>query len=277
MGTLQGGERRNAILRGEPITSCGLTFYPVLVSEYEIFKMCAEALTMRQSTFPVKYVSLDFVSAVAQMDLDATRSESSETSGAFARLIRLLFLSLRLEFNEDMLAQTVFFAMGDDGNPKLHHFTINQNGNCIDITPLQFSTEIRSVIAEQNGLELPDESENAELIASAREKAEFDDQAQKLNINFPDLIASVAHNSFVREKDVLEWTVREFESQRRAIDREKRYMMYGTAEMSGYVKFKNGNPAPSLYFDLLDDSLGTIGLSKLGQIFGENDPTQTNK
>ena len=82
-------------------------------------------------------------------------------------------------------------------------------------------------------------------------------------------IASVAYQSGIRERDINEWTVREFENRRKAIQRDKRYQMYGTAELSGMVSFKKGNPAPCWEFDIKADECGTMPLSEIGKVFNK--------
>ena len=136
------------------------------------------------------------------------------------------------------------------------------------MTAREFSNIIRPLIAEQNGLKLPDESENAELVKDAELLAKADNDIS-LDINTDDLIASVAYQSGIRERDINEWTVREFENRRKAIQRDKRYQMYGTAELSGMVSFKKGNPAPCWEFDIKADECGTMPLSEIGKVFNK--------
>jgi len=80
-----------------------------------------------------------------------------------------------------------------------------------------------------------------------------------LNVSVSDLVASVAYLSHCRETDIYEWTVAEFERRVRAIDRDKLYMIYATAESSGFVTFKSGNPVPSWRYDPKDNNIfGTV-------------------
>lgn len=83
-----------------------------------------------------------------------------------------------------------------------------------------------------------------------------------------DMISSVAYLSHVRDVEILDWTVREFENRRRAIDRDKHYMLYASAELSGMVKFPDGNPAQSWLLDTIDTHKGTVPLSKIAQNMG---------
>lgn len=59
--------------------------------------------------------------------------------------------------------------------------------------------------------------------------------------------------------------MREFENRRKAIERDKKYTLFGQAEMSGMVSFKNGNPYPSWCYDSIDESMGTMTTTALAK------------
>lgn len=246
---------QSEIKKGSPIKRLGLTFYPIIMDDYEEFVSCKDALILRQSTLPAKYLAFDFVSAVFAYETEL--AESGKTIGLFERLMRLLYLSLRIGYDGKRVWKT--FSVE---NRRLARITIEQLGNKITITPREFSEIVRPLIAEQNGLELPDEEDNADIIAASEQKKSLT-APKNVKVSNDDLIASVAYLSMVREKDVYEWTVREFEARRKAIDRDKRYTLYGQAEMGGMVTFKNGNPAPYWCYDCIDDTYGTIETEKL--------------
>lgn len=246
----------SAIRQGAPITLCGLTFYPILMENYEEFLSCKEAFTLRQGTLPAKYLSFDFLSALFVYDRDLIQ-DGEKAAGLFERVLRMLYLSLRIGYDLQKAAKSILLQEG-----RLSRLSFTQLGTTTEITPRMFADEIRPLIAMQNGLELPREEENVELVQAAEQKKTLS-EISDLKMSTDDLIASVAYQSRVAEKEINGWTVREFENRRRAIDRDKRYMLCGSAEMSGAVTFKKGNPAPSWCFDRIDDSLGTIGTSEL--------------
>lgn len=257
-------DRAEAIRCGNPVTECGLTFYPITMRQYEAFVNTRDVLTLRMASLPVRYMVMDYISALFAMEADAA-ANGNGGGGMFWSFMRLLYLSLRIEMNADTLAQAIFYRH-EPGGSAINHLSICQCGKTVELTPADISAKIRPLIAALNGLELPDESENIDLIRDAEaKKAFYARNAAPLDVNIDDLIASVAYLSHVREIDVYDWTVREFELRRRAIDRDKRYTLNAQAEMSGMITFKSGNPAPSWCYDTLDDSLGTITLSALGQ------------
>lgn len=262
-GTLQNftKNRRTLIRRGEPITESELTFYPITMDYYDVFIQCKNALILRQSSLPVRYLSMDYLSALFTLEIDELKS-GKEPSQVFLKVMTLLHLSLRIGLNVEELYKNIEVSIEKD-KIRLKHILIKQNEKIVKFTPLDFSTRFRQIIAEQNGLELPDEAENIALVQDNEKLKELNNKGKSLNVNLDDLIASVAYQSNVSEKEIMTWTVREFENRKKAIDRDKRFMLCGQAEMSGMVSFKNGNPAPSWQFDVLDNSLGTMESSKL--------------
>lgn len=263
-GTLQNNrdiDRKAKIRRGEPITESELVFYPIQMAYYDEFIRCKDAILLRQASLPVRYLSMNYLSALFAMELDAVKSKQ-QSLGMFFRAMSILHLSLRIGFDIDELNKNITLRNEKD-RIVLDYIVIKQNEKIVKFTPLDFSTRFRPLIAEQNGLELPDESENLELIQSNETLKDLNNKGKPLNVNIDDLIASVAYQSKTTEKDILSWTVREFENRKRAIERDKRYMLCGQGEMSGMVSFKNGNPSPSWCFDTLDNSLGTMAGAKL--------------
>ena len=244
MSKLSAWEKRNKIRRGEPLKWNGLLFYPVTMSHYEEFLDVKNAWLARQSSFPVRYMAMPFLSAVWAMDVDYAKSDG-KLIGLFERIIRFLYLSLRLEYKRENLIEHVYLHKNDIR--ELDHIEVTQGGNTVQITPADFAAYIRPLVAEQNGLTLPDESYNPELVQAEKELAS--EQAASLKFDIDTMIASVAYLSHLDESVVDEWTVLKFERRRNAIERDKKYMLYAQAEMSGMVKFKHGNPYLSWCFD----------------------------
>lgn len=261
-GTLQKkADRKLKVRKGEPITECGLTFYPIMMDYYEEFNQYKDAIILRQATLPVKYLSMDYLSALFALDFDAIR-EKKHNTGLFYRAMAMLCLSLRIGFDIEILNKNISVAV-ENNRIVLKQIAITQDTKTATITPQDFSFKIRKLIAEQNGLELPDESENVDLVKSNEQLKDLKNKAKQLNVNLDDLIASIAYQSRISESEIYEWSIREFENRRKAIDRDKRFMLCGQGEMSGMVQFKNGNPSPSWYYDVLDNSLGTMAVSEL--------------
>lgn len=168
-------------------------------------------------------------------------------------------------------------------------------GDAVDATYLCFPDEptaalrpldvtaLRQAIAELNGEDLPDESENPELIDALRQKQELN--AGRLQPDLRGLLDAVAMLSGKRTAELADWTVCEFERRRHTQDRLLRFLLCGTGEMQG-AKWKNGNPYPSWCFDRVEgqyggftpvsDVLSTLGTSESwlnGQIAAQQQET----
>ena len=251
------------IRKGEPISELGLTFYPVTMEHYERFLMCKDALCLRQSSLPVRYVAMDFTTALFTLEMDALSVPEAEHSGAFYKLLQFLYLSLRLDMQAADLKNNLMCSQSESGI-KLEYLLVTQGENTVKLTPRDISAVIRPLIARQNGLELPRENYDNELVAAEAKKRELASaNSAELDFNVDNLIETVAYKSGVRRNDVLEWTVLEFECRRRAIERDAKYFIFALAENSGMVKFKKGNPVPSMFFDVRDDTMGSVSAAEL--------------
>ena len=112
---------------------------------------------------------------------------------------------------------------------------------------MQQMAEVRTIIAQQNGYDIPDENWNPELVRAAQENAKG--KSNGVEADFETLLYSVAANTGCRAKDILDWTIREFHGMESAIDRKIGYQIYTLAEAGGYVTFPKGNPYPTWKFN----------------------------
>lgn len=261
MGKAMRSEKKSKIRRGEPIEALGLTFYPIKMSQYEEFLDCRDAWCTRLSTLPMPYYSMSFLSALWALDVDSFE-RNGKPIGLFQRVIRLLCLSLRLEYSAELLREIVY--IGESGR-ELHHLKLQQGGNAVEVTPREFANHIRPLVAQQNGLKLPDESDNPDIVQAEEMMARDALKKSKLDYDTDTLIASVAYLSGVQERALEEWTVLQFEKRAEAIERDKRFMLYGQAELSGMVKFPKGNPFPSWRYDSKQQSAALIDINEVEQ------------
>lgn len=264
-------ERRLHIRRGEPIEECGLTLYPIRMDRYEDFLQCKDALTLRLSSLPARIAALDYMSAVFALELEAIRGKAGakESGGIFFRLMRLIGLSLRKDMTAEAINECIYYRSSGENDIQIDHLVISQGGGApVSLTPFDFSSRIRPLIAVQNAIDLPDEAENAELVEANEIKKRIGGGVA-LKMDMDDLVSSVAYASRVSDAEIMNWSVRDFENRQRAIDRDKRYMMYGQAELGGLVTFKNGNPYPSWRYDAADDSLGTTAFDDLAKTLSQ--------
>lgn len=237
-----------AIRRDEPIEIDGLTFYPILMEEFEEFSFARRSLDVMQQTLPVKYFSMPFLSALYAMDYEIAQAGGQPT-GLFASALQLLALSMKILKGAPMQRRIQAFRMVVDKNDPsvLKKITFLKDGEeYLSITPMQFS-RYRPILAAQNGVELPDESANMDILESERILNEKN--AKPLDTNIEDLISAIAVASNCDETDIFGWSIRKFGLRRRAIERMLNFIICGIGELSGMVKWKKGNPFPSWCFD----------------------------
>lgn len=240
-------EMEKAMAWGEAITDekSGITLHPITLRNYEVYQSCKSALMIRQSTLPASYVSMPYLKAIYAFD-----SEHGFSLGLMRNILRVLAMALHMP--EDS-----FVVYVEKANPEeLADIRCTENENCkIDSSTFN---RIRKIICAQNGDELPNESENIELVEAERDIAMLN--AAKLDYSFEKLLSSVAYQYKLRPREMMDWTIREFENAKRAIDRDKGYMLCAQAENAG-GKWKNGNPCPSWYADKKRE--GSIALEPL--------------
>lgn len=252
---------RSIALRNEPVKFEGLYFYPITVKQYELFLACEQALTIRLAMLPAVYAVKPYASAIFAMQINSMMrdSEGTEVVRYWTMFLQLMVMALRIPLNQ---AQYCLQMMVNPDDPSdLKALVVTQttdiDGEVVArLSPTQMG-QIRELIALLNGRELPDEADNAELVQAEMDIQEMN-QAFELDVNIDDLKATIALNQRIRMKDLDDWSILEFDLIKQAIDREKHFMVYGIGESSGMVKFKNGNPVPSVFFNKKKDSSAVI-------------------
>ena len=240
-------ETSKAVLRGDPITWNDLTLFPILVLEYEKFNSAKSGIVLSQQTLPAKYAGLKYLEALYALDADRIQNGEPPV-GLFSKAMHFLTLALRLPEKTDDQGKRylpVRVIVKENDVSKLSAVLIEVEGKDIKITPKDFN-KLRILLAEMNGLELPNEAHNAELEEAERDLAARGSMG--LHIDFEDMIYSVSVQSGVSVNDILEWPMRKFFKVKAAIDRGIGYRLAYLAEASG-ATYKRGNPWPSWVFD----------------------------
>ena len=250
---------------GEPIRFKTLYLYPLTVKDYELLWSCESALTIRMATLPVTYAIMRYPEALFAIAIDGkdvvVNGDVVARANDWLRFLMLICASLRIPLEQ--MRNAIGINVDKNDKRRLAFVTVKQfmeteeNLEALDVSDL---IALREIMAKLNGRKLPDESENAEL-----SQADIDIRSQsgiRLDINLDSLLASVARDQRVRIKDLLPWTIYEFELIRSAIERERRFTVYGIGENSGMVKFPKGNPFPSIFFDKPAESSAVISASE---------------
>lgn len=244
------------VLLGKPIQKHGLEMWGLPMRQYEEWAKCKNVWLTRQSTLPVFCIQLSFLDAMFRLDIEAIK-QTGKPAGWLYNIMYCLGLSLR--FGEDCVKEQKIHIVTSDDEEKLKCIRVNfDNGKSVDITPAQFKS-IRKIVAWAQGETLPDETLNSDLV----ETEELLSQRSNVPLvySLTDLKASVALACGSRIKDINEWPILEFETMRRAIDRNKKYLICGIGSTNG-CSWDGGNPYPSWCFDRNNDNRTTALISQ---------------
>ena len=247
--------KKEALLKYEPIELNGLVYYPITVADLDKWQALKPVLCLRQGTLPAAFACMTYLQCVWALDYSAKSNIGEGQDGIWNALLSILFLSLRLSDGDEIQ------AIGNPASPQtITNIRIIKDGQETDITPMEFM-QVRKLIAEQNGAELPDEADNPDLIEAANDTQ----SAEPISFEYSDAdyMTSVASAKGLRRKDLFSWSIKEFEDEARAIRRRYGYFLASIAESQG-AKFKSGNPYPTWMFDKRKDEFaGLISLTDL--------------
>lgn len=225
---------------------CGLVVRPITMAHYSEWLKRKRALIIRQSTLPAVYAFMPYLSALYALDYE-------RQTGFMFDLVSILSLSTGLDMNDFNI------HVYEDDKSKLSHISVSQNGVETQITPEVFP-QIREVIANLNGEQLPNECDNPELI-QAEQDILAARQVVSIDYNINTLVASVAHQYRVSKQQIRDWTIMEFEERRACIERDKNHLICAIAEKIPMFKWAKGNPVPSWCFDAKKE--GSVALENL--------------
>ena len=236
---------KKQIVRYEPVETEGLTLYPILVDEYEEFLISRSAIEFIHQALPMSMVNIPLLQAYYLLDSQSISDEKIPT-GLMARSVLFLALALRIGQGLPVEKRIGLFRprVNEQGKLKSVMFTPDGEEIC-EITPAMFQ-RLRPILAAQNGLKIPEEDANPELVAAEEELAKK--KAPELEMNPESLISAVAALSGVDEKDVYDWPIAKLQSRQRALHRAIDYIICGVGEAQG-TKWKKGNPCPHPFFD----------------------------
>lgn len=234
-----------SIHRYEPVETEGLRLYPIVVDEYEEFSMARAAIEFMHQSLPRTYLNMPILQAYYLLDSQSVADEQIPT-GLMTRAVIFLALALRVGKGLPVEKRLAMFrpVVGENGRLKHLIFTPDGEEFC-KITPAMFQ-RMRPILAAQNGLVIPEEDANPELVEAENELAR--QKAPTLDVSLETLISSIATLCKVEEKEIYDWPIAKFHNRQKSIHRILDYIICGVAEAQG-TKWKKGNPNPSPFFE----------------------------
>lgn len=245
---------QKSVRKYEPINMGGVILYPIRVKEYDEFLMAKPAIDVLHQSLPVRYLRVPLLSALYQMDYEMATSGEAPT-GLFSRALLCLALALRLGEGKDIEKRLKMFrVVADTEKPeKLLEIRCTVDGEeIIKITPQQF-TNIRAIIAAQNGVKIESDRADPDLVQAEKDLAEMN--GVPLDATIDDLISGVAALSGTEEAEIVEWPILKLTKRQRAFQRVLDYVICGIGQVNG-TTWKGGNPHPSPFFDKSEDGFG---------------------
>nr|DAL34552.1 MAG TPA_asm: hypothetical protein [Caudoviricetes sp.] len=220
----------------------GLTFFPLTVRDFPLYRSAAAAFELMQSSLPPKFARLSWCQCLDEMD------KLGNGSAFLSPVLNVLAKALRLE--------RIHLPSGDYG---YQISTLRKDGSLIGIyirehetvLTIQMMDEVRQLIAAQNDYQIPDENWNPELVAAEQYLA--NQNTPKLDVEVDAWVYSVAANVGRDADELWDWPIRKFKGFDKAIDRTLGYQIYKLAEAVGLTKFENGAPYPTWRFDRISE------------------------
>lgn len=258
---------KRAVDRFQPITIEGVTVYPIIVDEIEEYGYTKPALEFMQQCLPVALMQIPILTAFYQLELASRAVENQEMQciDLFTQSVYALLLALRLgrglEKNKRIAERVVYEHDENDPLQLTRLLLVDDEGKIIEITPRLFQ-RLRPIIAAQNGLEIPPENANPDIVLA--ERSILADKAPKMNREFGKMIAWVSAKCGVEETDVYQWPILRFYRRAEVLQRELDYLIYGIGQAGGMVTYKDGNPCPSPYFEKITDAVQAKTLKDIG-------------
>lgn len=140
-----------------------------------------------------------------------------------------------------------------------------QNGKEVEISSGKFN-RIKDIICYQNAIEIIDLREN-QMILEANKRVDATNSMNS-DMTLEDQIFAVAAISQRDIKEIERWSIYRFKKMTSSHDVIINYRIFKTAEMSGFVKFKNGNPFKSWMIKPKDGTKDLKTINQLANTFG---------
>lgn len=267
------------VRENRPIEHNGLTFYPLRVRDYGLYTRARPAYELLLSSLPPQMARHAWCACLWEMD--RAMEAQGQTPFYFPAAMLVLARALHLQpIGAGSEARYPLRPIFTEKSHALKHLEIQLPDSCVPaLLNMQELSRIRELIAAQNCYTIPDENWNPELLRAQ----EYLNAQKGTNGVKPDLEAAVyavAVGTGRRAAEIWDWPIREFIKAQEAIGRKYDYQIYTGAEMSGFIKFRHGNPHPSwLYPREAELPGGFMSVSELdaGHRGLLGDATQTSK
>lgn len=241
----------------EGIKFAGLTFYPLTVRDYSLYRRAATAIELMQASLPPKLARLSWAHCLDEMD-------NMAKSGVFLPAVLMVMAkALRLKplIGKKGEKDYPIYTLRKKDTQTFQAVAIKKDDELFALSVQQMD-EVRRILAAQNDYQIPDENWNPDLVAARQYLAQS--QEPQLELSIDAWVYSVSVNARVSSEDVWDWPIRKFKGYSDAIDRTLGYQIYTLAQAAGFTKFENGNPFPTWKFEKISEL--PFGFKELGRL-----------
>lgn len=235
-----------------PIEIYGLKLYPIIMRNVYEFYDSISTLQINPMEFNFGAMS-EQLSALSYLELVILFAKSDKE---FQRRLNTI-LKLAFRVSDESIR-----VISKNGKIAL---MIVQNGIEVEISSGKFN-KIKDIICFQNSIEILDLKKNQRILDANRRVDALNNAGSTLTIE--DQIYSVAAISQIDIKEIEKWSIYRFKKMTESHDNIINYKIFKSAEMSGFVTFKSGNPFQSWMTKAKDTTKELKTVNELAKTFG---------
>ncbi len=240
-----------------PIEIYGLRIYPVTMKNIYEFRDSISTLQINPMELNFGEMS-EQLSSLSYLELVTLFSHGDKNF--HERLHTILRLAFRV--SDESIRESV-------KNDKIILMVV-QNGKEIELSSGKFN-KVKDIILYQNAVEIINLKENQRILEANKRVDALNNASSTITIE--DEIYSVAVASQLDIKDIEKWSINRFKRMTEACDNFINYKIFKSAEMSGFVKFKGGNPFKSWMSRSEDTTKELKTVNELAKTFGLGVPS----
>jgi len=218
----------------KPVPYKELEIYPVKMCDYIEFHKYVNCLLLDKNSIPdMNIISMTYLDYIFYLATPKNSDEEANLDSGIYLYLLLMLLCMVLHIDKD-----------DALNKKLIVFDKDEKNDraFIQIKGKKYYgrdfDKIKKIIAEQNGVELIDETIQKEIREAMEKAQEYKMRQNAYKVcSLEEQMICVLISTSLKLEDIYDLTIRKFIKILRRVDHKLHYEIYLTAQMSGMVKF----------------------------------------
>jgi len=213
----------------KPIAYKNLLIYPALMEHYFEFYALVQCFLLEKN-LTIEGISKTYLEYLYILKKNGDEEFNLEKFDALLKMcLRLENIVIIYAYEEN---RPVFIIYKNDSDA-------NAGKNGDKYTSDDFN-ELRLLICEQNGVELPDETMSPEVRKSMEEARQFiAKRSGTIPPTLEDMVTCIMASTALKPDDIAKLSIRKFGQLLYRVDTKLHYQIFVTASMSGFVEFKD--------------------------------------